>query len=89
MFEEKTPLVKSEIQHQELDDGAVLFDPTTDRVHTLNASAAYVWNSCDGTRSLEEISRDLANVAGISVEKARSDVEAAMDQFQREKLLSE
>jgi hypothetical protein len=38
-----------------LDDEALLYDPTTTRATRLNASAALVWDLCDGTRSVREI----------------------------------
>ena len=39
----------------------MLRDPESGRVHFLNASAAVVWNCCDGHTSLGECERCLRN----------------------------
>src|SRR5262245_62903766 len=59
MDESATPSVRSELEYHVLDDGGVIHDASADRVHTLNATAAYVWNSLDGSRSLKQIALDL------------------------------
>ena len=33
----------------------LLYDPTTDKVHTLNPTASLIWSLCDGRHSLQEI----------------------------------
>ena len=39
----------------EVEDGFVVFDASTDRVHYLNPTATVVFSLCDGTRSPEEV----------------------------------
>jgi hypothetical protein len=39
----------------EVEDGFVVFDASTDRVHYLNPTATVVFSLCDGTRSAEEV----------------------------------
>ena len=39
----------------EVDDGFVVFDASTDRVHYLNPTATVVFSLCDGTRTTEEV----------------------------------
>ncbi len=39
----------------EVEDGFVVFDASTDRVHYLNPTATVVFSLCDGTRSTEEV----------------------------------
>lgn len=39
----------------EVDDGLVVFDATTDRVHHLNPTASVVFALCDGTRTTGEL----------------------------------
>ena len=39
----------------EVDDGFVVFDASTDRVHYLNPTATVVFSFCDGTRTTGEI----------------------------------
>jgi hypothetical protein len=39
----------------EVDDGFVVFDASTDRVHYLNPTATVVFSFCDGTRTAAEV----------------------------------
>jgi len=49
------PVKKANILFKPLDDGAVLFEPETELVHTLNPSAAFIWVHCDGTFTVSDI----------------------------------
>lgn len=42
------------------DDGALLYDPETDRVAILNPTAAAVWSLLDGARTVSEVVTALA-----------------------------
>lgn len=46
-----------ELEVNEADDGLVVFDPANDVVHHLNASAALIFELCDGTRDAADIAR--------------------------------
>ncbi len=35
------------------EDSALLFHPDTNRLQVINASGFFLWNHCDGTRTLE------------------------------------
>lgn len=49
-------LVNPEVVLREGDeDGALLFNPDTNRIRVLNSTGAFVWNLCDGTRDLPTI----------------------------------
>ncbi len=64
-------MVKEGIDFEELDDGCVLYDTQTDKVHSLNATAAFIWSCCDGKHSVGEI-------ASIVVECFKSEGETAL-----------
>jgi hypothetical protein len=49
------PEPASGIDVHEVDDGFVVFDGSTDRVHYLNPTATVVFSLCDGTRTTKEI----------------------------------
>jgi hypothetical protein len=49
------PEPASAIDVHEVDDGFVVFDASTDRVHYLNPTATVVFSLCDGTRTTTEI----------------------------------
>jgi PqqD family protein of HPr-rel-A system len=49
----------------EIDDETVVYDPKTGEVHYLNATAALVFELCDGSGSVAEIAGDLADAFGL------------------------
>jgi len=54
------PSVVEGLEVNEVTDGLTVFDPATDRIHYLNATAAIVFTLCDGTHSAAEIARFVA-----------------------------
>jgi hypothetical protein len=46
---------KSEIFVEKLPEEVVLYDKSSNRVHCLNKTAVAVWESCDGTRSVDDL----------------------------------
>jgi len=54
------PSVVEGLEVSEVRDGLTVFDPATDRVHYLNATAAIVFTLCDGTHSASEIASFVA-----------------------------
>jgi len=48
---------RKDIVLKKLGKEILLYDPSTDKVHTLNATASLIWNLCDGKHSLKEIKK--------------------------------
>jgi hypothetical protein len=53
----------------------VLYDPRADSALGLNVSASAIWQMCDGSRSIAEISRELAAVVGNEPHELVVDIE--------------
>lgn len=72
---------------QEMPDEVLVYDLDTNKAHCLNTTAAAVWKSCDGVRSVADIAREF-NVAGT---KGVSEdlVWLAIDQLNENGLLAE
>ena len=49
------PCSKNHLLFKELNDGGVVYDPTTETIHSLNPSGAFIWILCDGNHSVREI----------------------------------
>ena len=62
------PRARSDIVCQQLEDGFVLIDPREDSVHTLNVSAAFIWDLCDGEHTVQDISERLRSLPGTKGE---------------------
>lgn len=76
---------KSGLVIQEVPEEVLVYDVDTNKAHCLNKTAAMVWRSCDGTRSVPEIAEYVGREAG---EKVTNDfVWLAIDQLNANDLL--
>ena len=71
----------------EVEDGFVVFDAATDRVHYLNPTATVVFSLCDGTRTVEEVAALVQSAWGLDAAPVE-DVSACVDQLRDEGVLT-
>jgi len=81
------PRVRGDIQYRELEDGGVVYDTAAERIHTLNATAAYVWNCCDGSRNLLDIASELQRQLNAVPADVLQDVRQIIARLEQEGLL--
>jgi hypothetical protein len=70
----------------EVKDGLVVYDPSRDRVHYLNATASVVFTLCDGAHDREAMGDVLAEAFGLD-EAPLDEVDQALAQLLHEGLL--
>jgi hypothetical protein len=85
--ESAAPVPRPQLEYHELDDGGVIYDASRDKVHTLNGTAAYVWNCLDGSHSLAQIALNLHEHVHRPVKALIEDVRTVVSHFQHEGLL--
>lgn len=66
-----------------LSDEAVLYSSECGKALSLNSSAKAVWELCDGSRTIVEISQELGKRFGCSGTELLSDVITAISEFQK------
>lgn len=87
MFIER-PHRRGDLLTENLPDGtALIFDPQTERAHPLTASAAIVWEHCDGAHSVAAIVQKLSDVYDASQDIIARDVHALLNQLSESSLL--
>jgi coenzyme PQQ synthesis protein D (PqqD) len=74
------------LEVHEVEDGLVVYDAHTDRVHHLNAAAALVFTLSDGTRTEEELA-ELVGAAWQLDEPPVDSVRACAAQLREEGVL--
>lgn len=74
---------------QQLGDELVVFNHTTYKASSLNASAAFVFNLCDGSRTRDMLAAEVSTKQGVSVAEAEAIVDLALERFSRQGLLAE
>ncbi|NOT47855.1 MAG: PqqD family protein [Acidobacteria bacterium] len=76
---------KSGLVIQEVPEEVLVYDMNTNKAHCLNKTAALVWRSCDGNRSVSEIANHVGSLSG---ERVTDDfVWLAIDQLNENDLL--
>lgn len=76
---------KDSLVIKEVENETLVYDLETDQAHCLNDTAARVWKSCDGNRSVRDISHELT--ADLSSPIDEDVVWLALDQLEKFKLL--
>jgi len=82
------PRPKEAVLFRELADGCVLYDPETEKVHSLNLTAGFIWCLIDGARSLEDVADEIASATGADRAVVLRDVLDAAGEFARQGLIS-
>ena len=84
---EKIWRVRGDLLYRKLVDGGMLYDGQKGQVHHFNATAARVWEACQGGKKTGEMVRDLCHSFSIDNERARADVQDILDKFAQAGLL--
>ncbi|HEY0427864.1 MAG TPA: PqqD family protein [Pyrinomonadaceae bacterium] len=72
---------------QEMPEEVLIYDLDTNKAHCLNKTAAFVWKSCDGNKSIADITKSFENDFGSPVNEDL--VWLAVEQLNDKNLLSE
>ena len=75
-------------------DGQIIIVPLTsglgdmeDELYTLNDTGKSIWDRLDGTRTIEQVVKDLTAEFDASVETLRTDVLGLVDELLKRKIL--
>jgi coenzyme PQQ synthesis protein D (PqqD) len=83
---ETTPEPAADLDINEVDDGLVIFDPATERVHYLNGTAALVFTLCTGEHDAEAIADLVRRIFGLT-DPPGPEVDGCLSQLRREGLI--
>jgi hypothetical protein len=79
---------RPDVTLQRMGREAILHDAGAGKAHVINASAARVWELCDG-RAMDDLLRAFAEPYGRSPDDVRADVERVVAGFRQLGLLAE
>ena len=63
-------------------------DTDSGLVHKMNESAKAIWDLCDGATTVNEMAAAISDVTGITLEKAKGDVEMTVARLAELSLVS-
>src|SRR2546422_6230256 len=81
------PKVREDLVVVDIDGEAVVYDPDEVMLHHLNTTAAVVFKLCDGSGTTRELSEDIAEVLGMSVNTVLRQGRHVVSQFNQAGLL--
>ena len=81
----KNPAVDDELLP---DAGMVLYNSATAKVLTLNATAAFVWESCDGERTVTSLVAEVRELFPATADDVERDVRRLVDRLLRHRMIS-
>lgn len=55
----------ADLEVHDAEDGVVVFNPATDKVHHLNPTASALFELCDGSTSNDEVARLVGDLFGL------------------------
>ena len=71
------------VLREEEPDGALLFNPDTNQIRVLNATGAFIWGLCDGTRDQPSLVAALKEeFDGVPPDEVDNQVKEFMDDMQ-------
>ena len=82
----RKPQVTDNLEINESTDGYVIYDPTRDKVHFLNHTAAIILELCNGDNSVEEIIELLSKAYNVP-ELPIAEIQTYIDNLYKEGLL--
>lgn len=84
-----TPNRSDEVVLTKVENESILFDSTGGTVHVLNSTGAAIWELLDGKKTLEEITKKIAEEFEADPAEVRPDVDAFIVELKGKGLLTE
>lgn len=78
---------KEELLSMDIDNELVIYDQRTLKIHSLNPTAMFVFQHCDGNTPVTELNTMLENEYGLSEEQAANLLWMSLDRLEKAHLL--
>jgi len=81
------PARRHDLRCHVIDGEALLYDSDANLIHRLNTTALCIWERCDGTLTIDELTEHLTSIYDVPLDIARADVTEAVRQMEANGLL--
>jgi len=81
------PRKRTDVVYRSVDEGGLLVDIKNKMVHSLNVTANFIWELCDGNHSCQDISEKLRERFDTENTDSLKDIERVIDTFRKNRLL--
>lgn len=82
------PARKADVWLRQSDTENVVYDPSSETVHMLNATAMAIWVLCDGETDPDEMVEAICELSGLPSDVVVEDVRRILLQFEEADILS-
>ncbi len=83
------PLKRDDLLVREVENENVIYDHTNNSVHSLNITARFIWDFCDGKHNLSDITQEITSKFNIDSDTAHGDLKNTIEEFKANHLLQE
>lgn len=83
----EVPRKKDGLHVREIEGQTVILDPESSQMHTLNVTAAFIFEAADGKRGVQDISRELADHFEVALDVAAVDAKQIIEKLTELQLL--
>ncbi|MBI4377722.1 MAG: PqqD family protein [Nitrospinae bacterium] len=83
------PVRRNDLLIRDIEDESIIYDHTNNTVHSLNITAKFIWDFCDGRHELSEIAREITTKFNVDLNTAFRDIEETIEKFKENNLLQE
>jgi hypothetical protein len=88
LLHEGKPARKADVWLRQSDTENVVYDPSSETVHMLNATAMAIWVLCDGETDPEEMVEAICELSGLPRDIVIEDVRRILLQFEEADILT-
>jgi PqqD family protein of HPr-rel-A system len=81
------PKTRADLTVVELDGEAIVYDDESRKIHHLNPTATIVFNLCDGSATISELSGEIAEAFKLQPDEVERQVRGLLRQFRKEQFL--
>ena len=81
------PKARADLTFVPIEDEAILYDPEAVRLHHLNPSAALIFQLCDGSGTVKELARDIAEELELPHDEILNQVRSVVNHFRHSGIL--
>lgn len=83
------PIRRDDLLVREVEDENVIYDHLNNSIHSLNITARFIWDFCDGRHNLSEIVKEITGKFNVDSDTALKDLNNTLRKFKENHLLQE
>ena len=88
MYANQKPVICADLNVKSIDGETVILNRSTNQIHTLNATASFIWNMLEQQSDLDLIAKQLTESYEITLEAASTDLQTILNEWSELNLIT-